>query len=43
MFECYKQLGLNIAYNKLGFVAPADFANDANMQLLWELDVARLP
>jgi hypothetical protein len=43
VFECYKQLGLNIAYNKLGFVAPADFANDANMQLLWELDVARLP
>lgn len=43
VFECYKQLGLNIAHNKLGFVAPADFANDANMQLLWELDVARLP
>jgi hypothetical protein len=43
VFECYKQLGLNIAYDKRGFVAPADFANDANMRLLWELDVARLP
>jgi hypothetical protein len=36
MFECYKQLGLNIAYDKRGFVAPADIANDANMRLLWE-------
>ncbi len=43
VFECYKQLGLNIAYDKRGFVAPADFANDANMRLLWELDVTRLP
>jgi len=43
VFECYKQLGLKIAYDKRGFVAPADFANDANMSLLWELDVARLP
>lgn len=39
VFECYQRLGIKISYDKRGFVAPADFANDKNVSLLWELRV----
>ena len=39
VYECYKILGIDIAYNPLGFIAPANFADDINMKLLWELQV----
>jgi len=32
--RCYEQAGLNISWNPLGFVAPADFAADANFDLV---------
>ena len=39
VYECYKRLGLDIAYDKRGFVAPADFAKDPNMRMMWEIEV----
>ncbi|WP_447974413.1 hypothetical protein [Nitrospira sp. Kam-Ns4a] len=41
MFECYKRLGIDIPYDKRGFVTPADFARDEKVSLLWELHVSR--
>lgn len=41
VYECYKQIGLDVPFDKRGFVAPADFAKDANVRLLWELQVRR--
>jgi hypothetical protein len=32
--RCYGQVGLDIQWNRLGFVAPSDFAADANFDLL---------
>jgi hypothetical protein len=37
VWECYARLGLKIAHDKRGFVAPADFAKDPNMSVLYEL------
>ncbi len=41
VFECYQRLGIDIPYDKRGFVAPADFARDKKVSLLWELHVDR--
>jgi len=41
VYECYQRLGISIAYDKRGFVAPADFAKDPNMRMLWELNVQK--
>jgi hypothetical protein len=41
VYECYRQIGIDIPYDKRGFVAPADFAKDQNVRLLWELKVKR--
>lgn len=41
VFECYNEIGLEIAYDKRGFVAPADFFRDGNMQALWEVAVQK--
>lgn len=32
--RCYQQVGLEVKWNKLGFVAPADFAKDKNFSLI---------
>jgi hypothetical protein len=32
--RCYEQVGLDIQWNKLGFVAPSDFAADRNFDLV---------
>lgn len=32
--RCYEHVGLDIQWNQLGFVAPSDFAADANFDLL---------
>lgn len=39
VFECYKRIGIDIPYDKRGFVAPADFARSEKVSLLWELQV----
>lgn len=41
VFECYKHIGIDIPYDKRGFVAPADFARAKKVRLLWELEVKR--
>lgn len=41
VFECYKRIGIDIPYDERGFVAPADFARDEKVRLLWELEVQR--
>lgn len=41
VFECYKRIGINIPYDKRGFVAPADFARSEKVSVLWELEVHR--
>lgn len=43
VFECYKRMGIEIPYDKRGFVAPADFARAKRVSLLWELEVTREP
>jgi len=32
--RCYEHVGLDIQWNQLGFVAPSDFAADANFDLV---------
>ena len=32
--RCYEQVGLNVQWNQLGFIAPSDFANDPNFDLV---------
>lgn len=32
--RCYEQVGLNVVWNQLGFVAPADFAADPSFNLV---------
>ncbi|MBO0408859.1 hypothetical protein [Aeromonas hydrophila] len=32
--RCYEQVGLDIQWNQLGFVAPSDFAADKNFDLV---------
>ena len=39
VYECYKLLGIDIAYDARGFVSPADFAQNTQVSLLWELSV----
>lgn len=39
VFECYKRIGIDIPFDKRGFVAPADFARVEKVSLLWELEV----
>lgn len=41
VYECYKQVGIDVPYDRRGFVAPADFAKDQQINLLWELKVKR--
>lgn len=41
VFECYKRIGIDIPYDERGFVAPADFARNEKVRLLWELEVKR--
>jgi len=43
VFECYREIGIDIAYDERGFVAPSDFARDKEMQLLFELKVVPTP
>lgn len=35
----YQLLGIEIAYDKRGFLAPADFVRDPKIALLWEIEV----
>lgn len=37
VYECYKRLGIDVVYDKRGFVAPADFARDADIDTLYEI------
>ena len=39
VYECYRILGIEVSYDKRGFVAPADFARNDRVELLWELEV----
>jgi hypothetical protein len=39
VYECFKCMGINVPYDKLGFIAPSHFASDENIELLWELEV----
>lgn len=32
--RCYEQIGLDVQWNRLGFISPADFAADANFSLV---------
>lgn len=32
--RCYEQAGIDVAWNKLGFIAPSDFAADPNFSLV---------
>lgn len=41
VYECYRQIGIDVPFDKRGFVAPADFAKDQNVSLLLELEVNR--
>lgn len=33
-WECYKRVGITVKYNKLGFIAPKDFARDPSVSLM---------
>lgn len=37
VWECYRSIGIDIPYDKRGFVAPADFAKAADMKLQFVL------
>lgn len=39
VYECYKRIGIDIPFDKRGFVAPADFARAEQVKLQWELEV----
>lgn len=39
LFECFWILGIDIDFDRRGFIAPADFARDDKVELLWELAV----
>jgi len=39
VYECYRILGIEVPDDEWGFVAPADFARDEKVELLWELEV----
>lgn len=43
VYECYRRLDITIRNDNRGFIAPADFANDPDVQLLFEVDVRRAP
>ncbi len=43
VYECYKQIGLDVPFDRRGFIAPADFVEDPNIELLWEVEVADQP
>ncbi len=34
LWECYRSLGINVTYDRRGFVAPADFARDKKVKLV---------
>ena len=36
-WECYQSIGVEIALNKRGFITPADFAADPNVEIKWEI------
>ena len=42
-YECYRIIGIDIKYDEAGFVAPADFAKDSDIELLFELKVKPKP
>lgn len=33
-YRCFKSIGIEIAFDSLGFIAPVDFANDPNIEIL---------
>jgi len=37
VYECYKSIGVEISYDKNGYIAPADFANDMYINAICEL------
>jgi hypothetical protein len=37
VWECYRRIGLEIAHDSRGFIAPADFANDPRVCAMWRL------
>ena len=39
VYECYRILGIDVSYDERGFVAPADFARDDRVEVMWELEV----
>lgn len=39
VYECFWILGIDIAFDRQGIVAPVDFARDKKVALLWELNV----
>jgi len=41
VYECYKALGIDVVYDKRGFVAPADFARDSNLDILFEINISK--
>jgi len=41
VYECYRRLDITVRNDHRGFIAPADFANDPEVDLLFEVDVLR--
>jgi len=39
VYECYRCFGLTVNHNPLGFISPADFARDADVDVLFEIEV----
>jgi len=37
VYECFWILGIEVPYDKRGFIAPADFVRDERVELLWEM------
>ena len=35
VFECYKQISINVPYDERGFILPADFPKGPDIRLLW--------
>ena len=40
VYECYRCFGLQVQHNALGFISPADFARESEVDLLFEIEVA---
>lgn len=39
VYECYRIMGIDVSYDRRGFITPVDFVRSAKVDLLWELEV----